>query len=144
MYSTIGSAVNLTCNINVERTYLTWLGPPNLTAYAIGNETKDIQDSIKIIGNEQRTLHILQIVKMQDKYEGLYKCVAVKGEECFRLIIPSMYSFNACIHVAIFMSKSVSLGFNFVFDLTVNMFDTSVNWESDIDETRIWRTHFLF
>ncbi|CAC5425390.1 HMCN [Mytilus coruscus] len=86
MYSTIGSNVNLTCDLNVERMYVLWLGPPNLATYAIGNETYEINDTIiRIIGNGQQKQHILQIVNMQDINEGLYKCTATEGENCFKV-----------------------------------------------------------
>ncbi|CAC5417065.1 HMCN [Mytilus coruscus] len=70
MYSAIGSTVNLTCNLNVERMYLTWVGPPNLSAYATRNEVEQTKQSIiKIIGNEREKQHILQIKEMKETNE---------------------------------------------------------------------------
>ncbi|CAC5358914.1 unnamed protein product [Mytilus coruscus] len=88
IYSAIGSTVNLTCNLNVDRMYVTWLGPPNLTSYALGNSVhKTKNSSIRILGHDQERQHILQILKMHETDEGLYKCTAVEGNKSFQLFI---------------------------------------------------------
>lgn len=70
--------------------YVIWLGPPNLEPYAIGNDANEINDTIiRIIAMEQQNQHILQIVNMQYINEGLYKCTATKGENCFKVFIQS-------------------------------------------------------
>lgn len=99
IYTSIGSTVNLTCNLNVDRMYVTWLGPPNQTSYAIGNKVHTAKNfTVRILGNEQERQHILQIVKMHETDEGLYKCIAIEGNKSFQLFIQSTYTFT-CIHL---------------------------------------------
>lgn len=93
IYSTIGSTVNLTCNLDEDRMYVTWLGPPNLTIYATGNSVHKAKNStIRILGSAEENIHILQILTMHESNQGLYKCTATEGNKAFQLFIQSTYA----------------------------------------------------
>lgn len=75
--------------------YVTWLGPPNLTVYAIGNSVHRAKNfNVRILGNSKENKHILQIVTMHETNEGLYKCIATEGNETFQLVIQSTYTLS--------------------------------------------------
>lgn len=84
--------------------YVTWLGPPNQTVYATGNSVHKSQNSsVRILGNAQENMHILQLVTIYETNEGLYKCIAIEGNKTFQLVIQSTYTFTMihCIFITL-------------------------------------------
>ncbi|CAC5368502.1 NCAM [Mytilus coruscus] len=117
MYSTIGSTVNLSCNLNVDRMYVTWLGPPNLSVYATGNSVHEAKKlSIRVLGNEQEKQHILQIVKMNESNEGLYKCIATEGNKSFTLFIQTPFTLCSPKHMYTTIGSTVNVTCNLNVD----------------------------
>ncbi|CAC5417060.1 HMCN [Mytilus coruscus] len=97
IYADVGDTVNLTCNLTTKN-YVTWLVPPNLQQYAVGNSlnTKLMMFlDFKLIRNID-SIEILKILNFSNQNQGQYRC-QIKEDEINFNVFPSVTPSNITI-----------------------------------------------
>ena len=86
-----GSTVNLTCvftNLSYGDT-ITWLVPPYLEQYAVGDSVMSNYTQFKLHSIKERSTQ-LQVFNFSQHNTGEYRCQTKKEEICFEVLLKGM------------------------------------------------------